>query len=65
MATSLPLKNKQLPLKLIRSPTLPWVEVLYYKRTKVHKTKGVAKSDGVGSATSKLNTVTLRRCCLT
>jgi hypothetical protein len=63
MATSLPLHNKQLPAQADKKPESAMeFEVLYYKRTnKVHKTKGVAKSDGVLTVLQhpKLNTVTL------
>jgi hypothetical protein len=45
MATSLPLKNKQLPLKLTNS-AMGSSSVLQTHQ-QVHKTKGVAKSDGV------------------
>jgi hypothetical protein len=49
MATSLPLNNKPLPTQADKKPdsTMEF-EVLYYKRTnKVHKSKGVTKTDGV------------------
>jgi hypothetical protein len=63
MATSLPLNNKQLPAQADKnSDSAMEFEVLYYKRTnKVHKTKGVAKADGVLTVLqhTKLNTVTL------
>lgn len=63
MATSLPLNNKKLPSQADEKPDSAMeFEVMYYKRTnKVHKTKGVAKSDGVLTVLQhpKLNTVTL------
>jgi hypothetical protein len=63
MATSLPLHDKKLPAQANETPDSAMeFEVLYYKRTnKVHKSKGVTKTDGVLTVMHhpKQNTVTL------
>jgi hypothetical protein len=63
MATSLPLHDKKLPAQADeKSDSTMEFEVLYYKRTnKVHKSKGVTKTDGVLTVMDhpKKHTVTL------